>query len=34
MLIDRPPQVVGLAVDFDEYLVEVPLVPGAGPSTS
>jgi hypothetical protein len=31
VLVDRPPQVVGLSVDLDEYLVEVPLIPGAWP---
>ena len=31
VLVDRPPQVVGLAVDLDEYLVKVPLVARLGP---
>ena len=34
MLVDRPPQVVGRAVDLDEHLVEVPLVAGAGPAAA
>jgi hypothetical protein len=31
LLVHRPPQIVGLPVDFDEHLVKVPLVPRAGP---
>jgi hypothetical protein len=34
VLIHRPPQVLGLAVDLDEYLIEVPLVPWPGPSAA
>jgi hypothetical protein len=32
VLVHRPPQVVGLAVDRDVHLVEVPLIPRAGPA--
>lgn len=31
---DRPPQVLLLTVDLDEDLVQVPLVPGAGPTAA
>lgn len=34
VLINRPPQIVGLAADLDEHLVEVPLVAWAGPTAS
>jgi hypothetical protein len=29
VLVHRPPQIMPLAVDLDEHLVKVPLVPGA-----
>jgi hypothetical protein len=34
VLVNGPPQVVGLPVDCDENLVEVPLIPGAWPSAA
>jgi hypothetical protein len=32
VLVHRPPQVMGLPTDLDEYLVEVPCVPGTSPA--
>jgi hypothetical protein len=32
VLVHRAPEVVGLAVDLDEYLVEVPFVARSGPA--
>ena len=34
VLVDRPPQVMQCAVDFDEDLVEMPLVAGPGPPSA
>lgn len=34
VLVNRPPQIVSLPVDLDEYLVKVPRIPRAGPMTA